>query len=112
MQARQWVQFFESPRLKSGRKITIKLRDRSCSRRSHEGSPPCQAMKECRRNAARCVELAVTAHTPQLKATFLKLSKHWEKPAIQLEDPFAQIDEIEECMWEARRLSGRLTWKQ
>jgi hypothetical protein len=67
--------------------------------------------KECRRNAARCAEWAVTAHTPQLKATFLDLSKNWEKLAIQLEDAFAQIDEIEECMWVARRLSGRLIWE-
>jgi hypothetical protein len=50
--------------------------------------------KECRRHAARCAELAVTAQTPQLKAAFLGLSKNWEKLAIQLEDAFAQIDEI------------------
>ena len=55
--------------------------------------------KECRRNAARCAELAVTASTPQLKATFLELSKNWEKVAIQLEDAFAQIDdEIERVL--------------
>jgi hypothetical protein len=50
--------------------------------------------KECRRHAARCAELAVTAQTPQLKAAFLGLSKNWEKLAIQLEDAFAKIDEI------------------
>jgi len=32
--------------------------------------------KECRRNAARCAELAVPAHTPQLRTTFLELSKN------------------------------------
>jgi len=42
--------------------------------------------KDCRRYAARCGELAVIAHTPQLKAMFLELSRNWEKLAIQLED--------------------------
>jgi hypothetical protein len=51
--------------------------------------------KECRRNAARCAELAVAARTPQLKATFLALSKNWEKLAIQLEDAFAEPTESE-----------------
>jgi hypothetical protein len=60
--------------------------------------------KECRSHAARCAELAVTASTPQLKATFLELSKNWEKLAIQLEDAFAQIDEIQECIDQAKRL--------
>jgi hypothetical protein len=51
--------------------------------------------KECRKNAARCAELAVAARTPQLKATFLALSKNWEKLAIQLEDAFAEPTESE-----------------
>jgi hypothetical protein len=51
--------------------------------------------KECRKHAARCAELAVAARTPQLKATFLGLSKHWEKLAIQLENAFAQLAESE-----------------
>ena len=51
--------------------------------------------KECRRNAARCAELAVTAGTPQLRTTFLELSKNWEKLAIQLEDAFAKLRESE-----------------
>jgi len=38
--------------------------------------------KECRRNAARCAELAVAAHTPQLRARFLELSKNWEKLVV------------------------------
>ena len=57
--------------------------------------------KECRRNAAQCAELAVTASTPQLKATFLELSMNWEKLAIQLEDAFAQIDDEIEWVLES-----------
>jgi hypothetical protein len=41
---------------------------------------------ECRRHAARRVELAVAARTAQLRTAFLELSKNWEKLAIQLED--------------------------
>jgi hypothetical protein len=37
--------------------------------------------REYRVHAARCVELATKARTPQLKATFLALSKNWEKQA-------------------------------
>jgi hypothetical protein len=51
--------------------------------------------KECRRNAARCAELAVAARTLQLRTTFLELSKNWEKFAIQLEDAFAELTESE-----------------
>ena len=50
--------------------------------------------KECRRNAARCAELAVAAHTPQLRTRFLELSNNWEKLAIQLE-AFAKLTESE-----------------
>jgi hypothetical protein len=45
---------------------------------------------ECRRNAARCVEMALAAHTPQLRTTFLELSRKWEKLAIHLEDTLAK----------------------
>jgi hypothetical protein len=41
-------------------------------------------LKECRKHAARCAELAVAAHTPELRVMFLELSKNWEKLAIQL----------------------------
>ena len=74
---------------------------------------------ECRRNAVRCAEMAVASGTPQLKATFLALSKHWEKLAIQLEDAFAKIAESEdirskvrESLDEAKRLSNLSIWKQ
>jgi hypothetical protein len=61
---------------------------------------------ECRRNAARCAELAVTAGTPQLRTTFLELSKSWEKLAIQLEDAFAKLTECEAIESSARELSN------
>ena len=51
--------------------------------------------KACRRHAARGAELAVAAHTPQLRTAFLELSKNWEKPAIQLEDAFALLGQSE-----------------
>jgi hypothetical protein len=51
--------------------------------------------KACRRHAARCAELAVVPHTPQLRTAFLELCKNWEKLAIQLEDAFAQLSESE-----------------
>jgi hypothetical protein len=67
--------------------------------------------KECRMHAARCAEMAVAAHTPQLRATFLGLSRNWEKLAIQLEDAFAQLVEsqdirsrVQETVNEARQL--------
>ena len=75
--------------------------------------------KECRRNAARCAELAVAARTPQLKARFLDLSQNWEKLAIQLEDAFAKLTESEattsnvrESLDETKRLSNLPIWKQ
>jgi hypothetical protein len=71
--------------------------------------------KECRRNAARCAELAVAAHTPQLRARFLELSKNWEKLAIQFEDAFAKLTEheaiwsdVRESLNETRRLFSTL----
>jgi len=42
--------------------------------------------EECRMRAMLCVELAVTARTPQLKATFVELSMQWEKLANIRED--------------------------
>ena len=75
--------------------------------------------KECRRNAARCAELAVAARTLQSKAMFLELSKSWEKLAIQLEDAFAKRAESEDIrsrVWEslneAKRLSSLPIWKK
>ena len=71
--------------------------------------------KECRRNAARCAELAVAADTPQLRAWFLELSKNWEKLAIQVEDAFAKLTEheaiwsdVRESLNETRRLFSTL----
>jgi hypothetical protein len=51
--------------------------------------------KECRRNAARCAELAVAARTPQLGAKLLQLSKVWEQLAIELEDTVGRLAESE-----------------
>jgi hypothetical protein len=51
-------------------------------------------IQKCRRNAARCAELAVA--TLQLRTTFLELSKNWEKLTIQLEDTFAKLTESED----------------
>jgi hypothetical protein len=58
---------------------------------------------ECRRNAARCAELAVTASTPQLKATFLELSMNWE-------DAFAQVDDEIEWVLESHDAASPF-WK-
>jgi hypothetical protein len=66
--------------------------------------------KECREHAVRCAELAVEARTPQLRATFLELSKNWEKLATQLEDAFAQAN-VRELFDERKRLSNLPTWK-
>jgi hypothetical protein len=75
--------------------------------------------KECRLHAARCAELAAATHTPQLRASFLDLSKNWEKLAIQLEDAYATLVECETIGWEVReslsenkRLSSLPIWKQ
>ena len=71
--------------------------------------------KECRKHAARCAEMAVAARSVQLKATFLELSKNWEKLAIQLETVFAQLTEedalrsnVQESIDGARRLRKTL----
>jgi hypothetical protein len=63
--------------------------------------------KECRRHAARCAEMAVAARSPQLKITFLELSKNWEKLAIQLENAFAQLAEDEALKVERPRVPRR-----
>jgi hypothetical protein len=75
--------------------------------------------KGCRRRAARCAELAVAARTPQLKATFLNLSKSGKKLAIQLEDAFAKLIEseaigsnVQGSLNENERLSNLPIWKQ
>jgi hypothetical protein len=47
--------------------------------------------KECRLHALRCAELATTAKTPQLRATFLDLSKGWVRLAESLEKPGASL---------------------
>jgi hypothetical protein len=49
--------------------------------------------REYRRHALRCAELAVFARTPQLKATFLGLSKNWEQFAVELEDPCGRLEQ-------------------
>jgi hypothetical protein len=71
--------------------------------------------KECRRNAARCAELAVAARAPQLKAKFLQLSKMWEQLAVELEDTISRLVESENIranvqlsLDEAKRLSNLL----
>jgi hypothetical protein len=58
--------------------------------------------KECREHAARCAELAVSARTPQLKTTFLGLSKNWERFAIELEDAFGRLEEAKAIRSQAR----------
>jgi len=75
--------------------------------------------KECREHAARCAELAVKAGTPQLRATFLGLSKNWEKIAIDLEDGFGKLAEnevivarVRESLDDAKQLSNLPIWKQ
>jgi hypothetical protein len=59
--------------------------------------------KECREHASRCAELAVKARTPQLRATFLELSKELGEIAIQLEDLFAKLAESEDVVANVRR---------
>jgi hypothetical protein len=49
--------------------------------------------KECRKHAARCAELAMTARSHELKAALLELSKNWENLAISLEAVKAMVGE-------------------
>ena len=49
--------------------------------------------KECRMRAVQFAELAVAAKAPFLRATFLGLSKQWEKIATDLELIQAVLDE-------------------
>ena len=49
--------------------------------------------KQCRMHALRCAELAAKARTAQLRATFLGLSRQWEKFALELERTHALLDE-------------------
>jgi hypothetical protein len=69
--------------------------------------------------AGAFLELAVAARTPQLRATFLELSKHSKILAIQLEDAFAKFSESEaiglnlrELVNENKRLSDLPIWKK
>jgi len=48
--------------------------------------------KEYRQNAWRCVELANSSRSPDLKQTFLNLSKTWVKLAVEIERSRALID--------------------
>jgi hypothetical protein len=70
--------------------------------------------KECRKHAARCAELAITARTPELRAKFLELSKIWEKLAIELDDSFDKLAETEDIMLSVREslVGGRWLRKQ
>ena len=87
----------------------------SRSRLAKRWEPPMPGNpKECRMRAARCAEMAADAHTPQLRATFLELSKNWERLAIQLENAFAQLAEsndigsrIQETVKKARELRNK-----
>jgi hypothetical protein len=58
--------------------------------------------RECRERAVRCAEFAGYARSAQLKATFLEMSKNWEKLAIQVEGAFAELSESEPIL--ARRI--------
>jgi hypothetical protein len=67
----------------------------------------------------RSAELAMAARTPQLRTTFVELSKSSEKLAIQLEDAFAKLTESEairsnvrELLNETKRLFSLPCWKQ
>jgi hypothetical protein len=66
--------------------------------------------KECRERAARCAEFAGYARSAQLKATFLEMSKNWEKLAIQLEDTFAKIAESEAIRLNAGESINEAQW--
>jgi hypothetical protein len=68
----------------------------SCRREPHMPGNPKECRKHCRKHAARCVETAVATRTPQIRATFLELSKNCEKPAIRLENAFAQLAESQD----------------
>jgi hypothetical protein len=68
---------------------------------------------------ARCAELAVAVRLPQLRTTFLELSKNWEKLAIQPEDAFAKLTEtaavgsnVRDSLNETKRLSNLSIWKR
>ena len=48
--------------------------------------------RECRENAARCAELAVTAKAKRLKVMLVKLSRSWERLAVDLESVLDTIE--------------------
>jgi hypothetical protein len=49
--------------------------------------------KQCRLHALHCIEMAATVKTPQLKTTFLDLSKSWVRLAESLEQNHVLTDE-------------------
>jgi len=49
--------------------------------------------EECRMRAMLCVELAITARTPQSKAKFVELSMQWEKLATIRENLQWSLDD-------------------
>ena len=51
--------------------------------------------KECRDRALRCLELAKTASSPQVKAKFQNLAYTWSKLAADLEATLALIKNME-----------------
>jgi response regulator RpfG family c-di-GMP phosphodiesterase len=58
---------------------------------------------ECREHAARCAEMAVTAATPELKATLAELSQIWEHLAFSLERILELLDESEVAQLEVHQ---------
>ena len=49
--------------------------------------------KECRRHAARCIEMADASENEVTKSTFVNLATMWVKLAEELERAKAMIDE-------------------
>jgi hypothetical protein len=70
--------------------------------------------KEYREHAARCAELAVEARTPQLRAVFMGLFKHWEKIQSNWKMPLPNLPRVK-LLWRmsespSMRLNGSLTY--
>ena len=63
--------------------------------------------KECRAQAAHCAELAAKAKTTHLRATFLGLSKQWERLAADLEAMQAIVDEQRLDLKKPRSVTNR-----
>jgi hypothetical protein len=51
--------------------------------------------KECRDHALRCLELAKTASSPQVKVQFLDLANTWSRLAADLEATLAMVKIME-----------------